>query len=47
MQIYYIIISLNAYVFWPQIVAIFRDVFFEGILCGMLILIQYRKPFTD
>ena len=32
MKIYYIIISIASYTFRPPIVAIFREVFFEGIL---------------
>ena len=33
---YYIIISIASYMFWPPVVAIFREVFSEGILHGML-----------
>jgi len=41
MYIYYIVISANCYVFRLPIVAVFREVFFEGILHRMF------KQFTD
>ena len=41
MYIYYIIISVASYMFWPPVVAIFREVFLEAVLHRML------KQFTN